>query len=149
MADAFSISMRNLLAVTVTMLLSSCYAEQYPGGTVVGADVGGDLLEITPGVEVVADWDVPIFFADNYYWWWNDGAWYWSTWYRGGWSRAPHVPPYVAGISHRENYAHYRPQGWAPRDHRGGQPAREYGNAPMRGGGIHSRPAPHGGGHHR
>lgn len=90
------------------MLASGCYVDGPPPAAVLAAD-DGQLVEISPGVEVVVDYDAPIFFADDYYWWFNDGVWFWSPWYRGGWTRAPHVPRYVAGIPHPEHYAHYRP----------------------------------------
>ena len=132
----------NLLLQTMvtTLLLSNCYVDDEavaPGPAVVASDAV--LVEIGPGVEVIADYDAPIFFFDDYYWWDIGGIWYWSPWYRGGWVRAPHVPPRIAGIAHPEQYAHYRPAGWAPRsarvEARPGHPI----------GGFRGRPAPHGG----
>ncbi len=128
------------------VLASGCYAEEAPYTPVaaVQASDNGNLIEISPGVEVVADIEVPIFFADDLYWWNYGGIWYQSGWYGGGWVRAPHVPPHIGGIVHPEGYAHYRPEGWTPRGPGGPSEAR---TMPSRGGVIHSRPAPHGGGH--
>jgi len=132
-------SIRGLLIAA--LLAPGCFVSETPyQGTVVAADGTGELIEVSPGVEVVADVDAPIFFADDLYWWMNGGIWYQSTWYGGGWVRAPRVPPHIGGIAHPEGYRRYRPEGWAP--HRGPGPRPQ-------GGPIHSRPAPHGGGHRR
>ena len=76
-----------------------------------------DLVEVSPGVEVLADYDEPIFFADDFYWVNRGGFWYSSTWYGGGWARAGNVPGHILGISRPEMYRHYRPTGWAPHEH--------------------------------
>lgn len=149
--------MRNFVRsmLIAAFAMSGCYVEERP---VAVTDAYADLIEVAPGVEVVADYDAPIFFADDYYWWSVGGVWYWSTWYRDGWSRAPYVPRFVAGIPHPESYTHYRPQGWTPRSgvaRSGGAvrsaPTHTFGSAPIHGGPVMSRPAPHGGGggHHR
>jgi len=126
------------------LLASGCYVSdeaQYSGGVAVAADGNADLVEVSPGVEVVADYGLPIFFADDYYWWLDGGIWYQSTWYGGGWARARYVPPHVAGIGHPERYVHYRPAGYL----RGGANRVEARGAVA----IRSRPAPRGGSHRR
>ncbi|HET9620174.1 MAG TPA: hypothetical protein VFP84_02320 [Kofleriaceae bacterium] len=91
-----------------------CYSDepspQYAGQP--EEDDNGDLVEVSPGVEVVADYDEPVFFADNAYWSYRGGIWYTSGWYRGGWVRAGRVPDRVVHIDHPEGFRHYRPAGY-------------------------------------
>ena len=78
-----------------------------------------DLVEIEPGVQVIVDYDEPIFYSDNYYWRNDGGSWYRSSYYNRGWVSAQ--PPVVVGrVSMSGNYRHYRPAGYQPgvRDHR-------------------------------
>jgi hypothetical protein len=83
-----------------------------------------ELVYAAPGVQVIADYDEPIFYADNYYWRFDGGTWYRSTVYSGGWAYAS-PPSVIVQIGQPQRYVHYRPQGWtprrvepAPRDHR-------------------------------
>ena len=78
-----------------------------------------ELVEVEPGVQVIVDYDEPVFYSDNYYWRENGGVWYRSSYHNRGWVTAQ--PPVVIGrISTRERYRHYRPAGYQPgvRDHR-------------------------------
>jgi hypothetical protein len=91
------------------------------GGTLTATTVAPDLVYVSPGVQVVADYDYPVFYADNYYWRFDNGHWYRSSWYTGGWAYA--TPPYaVARIDRPYAYRHYRPSGYISRreyrDHR-------------------------------
>jgi hypothetical protein len=87
------------------------------------ATVAPDLFYVAPGVQVVADYDYPVFYADNYYWRYDNGLWYRSNWYTGGWAYA--TPPYaVSRIERPYEYRRYRPSGYVSRrthayDHRG------------------------------
>jgi hypothetical protein len=133
MRDAPGEHMQNTLRILLgsALLLPACYVGETDGVAVASVSANGnaDLVEIQPGVEVVADYGVPIFFADDFYWRLDGGIWYQSTWYGGGWYRAAHVSPRVAGIGHPERYTHYRP-------------ARSRGAIAHA---VRSRPAPHGG----
>ena len=52
----------------------------------VSADAyGPDLVTVSPGVQVIADYDEPIFYSDGFYWRYDGGGWYRSTYYTGGW----------------------------------------------------------------
>jgi len=77
-----------------------------------------DLVYAEPGVQVVADYNEPVFYSDNYYWRYNDGRWYRSNYYNRGWSiSTPSVT--VSRIRSPERYRHYRPAGYvAHRGHR-------------------------------
>ena len=52
----------------------------------VSADAyGPDLVTVSPGVQVIADYDEPIFYSDGFYWRYYGGIWYRSNYYTGGW----------------------------------------------------------------
>lgn len=129
---------------------------------------GPDLVYVSPGVQVIADWDEPIFYSDGYYWRNGGGVWYRSSYYDRGWVYA-RPPGAVLSIHSPHVYRHYRPQGWAPRGRaapvvRGGPPPRSAGPPPSRPGfgpGFRGAPGPvvrggpaggppmqQGGGHH-
>jgi hypothetical protein len=43
-----------------------------------------DLVTVSPGVQVVADYDEPVFYTDGFYWRYTDGGWYRSNNYATG-----------------------------------------------------------------
>ena len=92
-----------------------------------------DLVEVSPGVQVIADYDEPIFYSDNYYWRYDGGTWYRSSYYNRGWvyARPPHA---VISIGEPYRYRRYRPAGYVRRDHRAPyrQPAARDNRAPYR-----------------
>jgi hypothetical protein len=92
---------------------AGCYATTT--ATVTSDPYGGpDLVYAAPGVQVIADYDEPIFYNDGFYWRYYGGTWYRSSYWTGGWVYA--APPVaVLRINRPASYAHYRPQGWAPR----------------------------------
>lgn len=74
-----------------------------------------DLVTVQPGVQVVADYDEPVFFVDGFYWRWYGGYWYRSYNYAYGWSYWDRPPVAVLRIDRPYAYAHYRPQGYVAR----------------------------------
>ncbi len=82
--------------------------------TVADDGYGPDLVYAAPGVQVVADYNEPVFFTDGLYWRYSGGYWYRSPYYNRGWVTA-RPPGAVLQIDRPQTYAHYRPQGWAPR----------------------------------
>jgi hypothetical protein len=62
----------------------------------------------SPGVEVVTDYDYPVFFSDGLYWRNDGGVWYSSRYHNAGWARNERVPMGVRHIDRPEVYAHYR-----------------------------------------
>jgi len=70
-----------------------------------------DLVYVSPGVQVIADYDEPIFYSDGFYWRYYGGTWYRSTYYTGGWVYA-RPPVAVLRVDRPYAYSHYRPQGW-------------------------------------
>ena len=51
-----------------------------------------DLVYVSPGVYVIADYAEPVFYASNYYWRYDGGVWYRSRSYTGGWMLSYDVP---------------------------------------------------------
>lgn len=123
--------------LVAALTLAGCYVQDQPrygpAGTV---DGNVDLVAIDPGVEVVADYGVPIFYADDLYWRSIGGVWYESSWYGGGWRRSARPSPHVVRIDRPDSYTHYRPQGYV----RGGHATQPTGT-------VRTRPAPRGGRH--
>ena len=74
-----------------------------------------DLVEVSPGVQVIYDYDEPIFFSDGLYWRQENGFWFSSRSYRGGWGRYDGVPMRFRGNFNAHAYVHYRPAGYVPR----------------------------------
>ena len=83
-------------------------------GTLTATTVAPDLVYVSPGVQVVADYDDSVFYADNYYWRYDDGRWFRSSWYTGGWVYAS-PPRAVLSIDRPYAYWRYRPSGYVSR----------------------------------
>ena len=146
-----NILVRSLLVSTLFVAAggaAGCYAETSGPQYAAEDDGNGDLVEVSPGVEVLADYDEPIFFADDLYWVNRGGIWFSSPWYGGGWGRAERVPEHISGIAHPEGYAHYRPAGYVPHEriHGGYANHAQFHAAHPASGGVHVRAAVHGGG---
>jgi hypothetical protein len=82
------------------------------------ADV--DMVAVAPGVQVIADYDEPVFYNDGYYWRYYGNTWYRSRSWTGGW--AHYSPPRaIVSIRRPSAYVRYRPSGYVER-----RPARVY-----------------------
>ncbi len=83
------------------------------------------LAYVGPGLWVVADYDEPIFYSDGYYWLYNEGFWYRSLDYTGGWDvvDAAVLPLPVRRIDRPSAYVRYHPPRTA-RIRRGRRPGR-------------------------
>lgn len=112
-----------LSAVLFAAALGGCYTTgtvgyssgYYAGG---GADVyvsTPDLVAVSPGVQVVADYDEPVFYSDGFYWRYYNDSWYRSNNYATGWYYYERPPVAVLQINRPYAYAHYRPQGYVAR----------------------------------
>jgi hypothetical protein len=75
-----------------------------------------DLVTVSPGVQVVADYDEPVFYTDGFYWRFYDGYWYRSNNYATGWYFVERPPVTVLRIDRPYAYAHYRPSGYVVRN---------------------------------
>src|SRR5206468_8478957 len=111
--------MRSIVAASIlaAALAAGCAA------TVATDAYGPDLVTVSPGVQVIADYDEPIFYSDGFYWRYYGGTWYRSSYYTGGWVYA-RPPVAVMHIDRPYAYRHYRPEGWVghPRSGYAGQP---------------------------
>ena len=74
-----------------------------------------DLVEVSPGVQVVADYDESVFYSGGAYWRWSDDGWYRSDNYAGGWAYAGAAPEAVVRINRPSAFVHYRPGGYVAR----------------------------------
>ncbi len=100
---------RSILVLSL-LTIGACYSEE-PG--VVGVGYSGGyaapgMVEVSPGVQVIADYDYPVFYSDGYYWRNDGGLWYRSGYWNRGWGVSYNVPVGVRGINRPEAYAHYR-----------------------------------------
>jgi len=75
-----------------------------------------DLVTVSPGVQVVADYDEPVFYSDGFYWRFYDNGWYRSNNYATGWYYYERPPVAVLRIDRPYAYAHYRPTGYVARN---------------------------------
>ena len=98
-----------LLVFAAAALAAGCAGRV---GYSAGASVEGpDLVYAAPGVQVIADYDEPIFYSDNFYWRYDGSVWYRSSYYTGGWvTMTP--PSVIVQIDQPRRFVHYRPQGW-------------------------------------
>ncbi|MBA2541761.1 MAG: hypothetical protein H0V17_19110 [Deltaproteobacteria bacterium] len=66
-----------------------------------------EMVVISPGVQVIANYDEPIFYNDNYYWRNQGGVWYRSTSHTRGWVRYS-APRAIVSIERPSAYIRYR-----------------------------------------
>jgi hypothetical protein len=137
-----------LIAASLGMLLSGCVVRAH-GHARVGY-VAPELVYVSPGVQVVADYHEPVFYSEGFYWRYYGGVWYRSSYHSYGWVRVHAAPTYVVRIGHhnhhryvryrgnansRARYDHYRnpppARGPVVRDHR--RPAVRHAPPPARG----------------
>jgi hypothetical protein len=111
--------MRLIALLFAGVLGTGCYATSsgYVEGPSVGitaTTVAPDLVYVSPGVQVIADYDEPVFYSSGFYWRESGGTWYRSSYHNHGWVYA--APPHaVISIGNRHSYRHYRPSGYRPR----------------------------------
>jgi len=68
------------------------------------------LVYLSPGVQVVYDYEQPVFYSDGYYWRYDTGYWYRSSYHSYGWVRWDNyaVPRAVVTIDRPNYYVRYR-----------------------------------------
>jgi hypothetical protein len=66
-----------------------------------------ELVVVSPGVQVIADRDEPIFYSNNYYWRNQGGYWYRSPNHTRGWARVELAPVEIRAIAQPAAYIHY------------------------------------------
>lgn len=95
-----------------TIVLAAALATGCYEGEVRYASTSPDLVTVAPGVQVIADYDQPIFYAEGWYWWLYDGLWYRSNGYTNGWAYVPSPPLVVVNLGTPHRFIHYRPHGY-------------------------------------
>jgi hypothetical protein len=65
------------------------------------------MVSISPGVQVIEDYDEPVFYSSDAYWRYDGGVWYQSHTYTGGWARVSAAPPAIVSIQQPSMYVHY------------------------------------------
>jgi hypothetical protein len=106
--------MRNLLQLCALLFAFGCAGSgtvQYSGSVSTP-----DLVEVSPGVQVVADYDEPVFFSEGFYWRYDNGGWYRSNNYASGFVFVDAPPVTVSRIERPERFVHYRPHGYVARN---------------------------------
>jgi hypothetical protein len=89
-------------------------------GTYGGGYADVDMVTVSPGVQVIADYDEPVFYSNGYYWRYYGDTWYRSNTWTGGWVHY-NPPRAVVSIRSPNAYVRYRPHGYVER-----RPARVY-----------------------
>ena len=124
--------LKSLLFVSVSALTGGCLGTVGYSGTAyvappqpvvtVGVSAGyntayvaPEMIEVEPGIQVVYDYDEPVFYSDNYYWRFYNNGWYRSSVHNGGWVSYNEPPMRVRSIQRPTEYAHYRPTNYTPR----------------------------------
>src|SRR3569623_2841778 len=64
--------------------------------------VAPQLVEVEPGVQVVADYDEPVFYSDGMYWRSEGGIWYSSRYHNHAWVRVASPTVAVAPVETQE-----------------------------------------------
>jgi hypothetical protein len=106
--------MRAILVGTVVGLLG-CATESQP---VVHYDTEPTLVDIAPGVSVIADSENEVFFTDGYYWVNYGGHWWRAPNYHGRWVVAEtRIVPVQVRSYPPGQYVHYRKISAEPERH--------------------------------
>ncbi len=66
-----------------------------------------EMVVISPGVQVIANYDEPIFYSENYYWRYDNGFWLRSHTHSGGFVRYT-APRAIVQIERPSAYIRYR-----------------------------------------
>jgi hypothetical protein len=116
-----------LIAAAFGMLMGGCVVRARTGVYADAEYQQPELVYVSPGVQVVYDYNEPVFYSEGFYWRWYGGVWYRSGYYNRGWVHVGTVPTYVARINNPHYYVHYRGNGRAGngavvRDHRDNRP---------------------------
>lgn len=66
------------------------------------------MVYVSAGVQVIEDYDEPIFYSSNMYWRYDGGVWYQSRYHTTGWVRVATPPAPILRIERPTMYVHYR-----------------------------------------
>jgi len=110
--------LRTITPILLTLGLASGCVVHGTTGAYVETDAyytQPDLVYVSPGVQVVYDYNEPVFYSDGFYWRYYGGVWYRSGYYNRGWVRwhTTSVPTAVVRIDNPRGYVHFRGRGQA------------------------------------
>lgn len=106
----------NLITLLITAgLAAGCATSGYGTYYASATYTTPDLVYVAPGVRVIANYDVPIFYSGGAYWLYDRGYWYRSPRYTGGWVYVPRPPHAIASIRSPYVFRYYRPRDYRPR----------------------------------
>lgn len=101
--------MRLMLPIVAALALGAgCAGTGSVGYTAAYSAPAPDLVYVSPGVSVIADYEQPIFYSDGYYWRHDGGYWYRSSAYTHGWVYA-RPPRAILSVGDPYRYVRYRP----------------------------------------
>jgi len=98
-------------ALFCVALLGACYGDADVGYRAEYAAPAPTLAYVQPGVQVVADYDYPVFYSGGAYYRYDNGYWYSSPYWNRGWRQSREVPVAVRGVHEPWAYRHYRAGG--------------------------------------
>jgi len=101
---SLALSGLTLLASTT----SGCVVRGQAGYTATATVETPAMVEVSPGVMVIEDYDQPVFYSDGFYWMYSGGVWLRSGYHNRGWVRGYAAPRAVIGIRNPRMYVHYR-----------------------------------------
>jgi hypothetical protein len=102
--------MHLLHLAVASLLVTGCTASgQFHSSAEVSAPP--PLVYIDSDVQVIEDYQEPIFYSSSYYWRYDGGTWYRSTRHNGGWARVSvGVPAPILRIQTPSAYVHFHGQ---------------------------------------
>ena len=65
------------------------------------------MVYVNPDVQVIEDYDEPVFFSTNLYWRYDNNVWYSSPYHDRGWVEVNDVPVSIRHIDRPTEYRHY------------------------------------------
>ncbi len=84
-----------------------------------------NLVYVSDDVQVIEDYDQPVFFSANMYWRYDNGVWFQSRQHTRGWVRVSTPPAPILRIERPAAYVHFRGSARANAVHHDGPPARD------------------------
>ena len=73
-----------------------------------------NLVYVSPGVQVIEDYDEPIFYSSNMYWRYDGGVWYQSRYHTSGWVRVA-SPPAPIQVQTKSRWPGLLPPRYSPK----------------------------------
>jgi len=109
--------MQKLLASLVFVgLVGGCTASG--SGSYSATATTPSLVYVSDDVQVIEDYDQPVFYSANVYWRYDNGTWYSSRYHTRGWVRVSAPPAPIARIERPSAYVHFHAKAQARTERR-------------------------------